>query len=69
MPRKSPRGAGGEGEVEGLPATEEVENVFSVKRIVDSDDSFTQFLIHWEGFDHVASKCVPLYPVSRAFPR
>lgn len=31
-------------------------DVFTVKRIVDSDASNTQFLIHWEGYDHVPSK-------------
>ena len=31
-------------------------NVFSVKRIVDSDDAYKTFLIHWDGYDNALAK-------------
>ena len=50
MPRKQ-RGAKEE-------ASEPEADVFTVERIVDSDEALTTFLIRWEGYDYTPAKCV-----------
>ncbi len=54
MPRNSSGGRSGRKE-EDAPGSDEPD-VFIVKRIVDSDDALTTFMINWAKYDHVMSK-------------
>jgi hypothetical protein len=54
MPRKDSRGKSAPSD----SGSDSDPEVFIVKRIVDSDDAMTTFLIHWEGYEHVTAKYV-----------
>ncbi len=56
MPRKQPKSKRAAAVAE--ESEPEEEGVFIVKRIVDSDDLFKMFLIHWDGFERSVLKCV-----------